>query len=74
MTVIGPEKTREELQELYSQDPERSLLRNISRRLADPIKPQDESGRFRPHPLLVWLLGFGIIAGSVFVYLSYRHL
>jgi hypothetical protein len=68
--TIGVDNTREELRKLYSRDPEKSLLKNAVRCLADPIKPLDEKGRFRPHPLLVWLLAFGLVAGSVFIYFS----
>lgn len=71
--MTGVEETREELRKLYSLDPEASLLRNILRRLANPIKPQDEQGRFRPHPVLVWLLSIGLALGSVFAYFSYSQ-
>lgn len=68
--AIGADKTREELRSLYSLDQEASLLKNVVRRLADPIQPQDTKGRFRPHILLVWLLSIGLITGSVFAYFS----
>lgn len=70
--AIGPEKTREDLRKLHSLDPEARLLRNILRRLADPIKPLDDRGRFRPHPLLVWLLSLALVVVGVFVYFSYN--
>lgn len=68
--TMGVDNTREELRKLYSQDPEKSLLKNAVRCLADPVKPLGENGRFRLHPLLVWLLAAGLVAGSVFIYFS----
>ncbi len=65
---------REKLQELFKQDPEARLLIEFRRFLADPVKPQNQDGRFRPHPLLI-LLGFlGGLAAAGFLYFSYPHL
>jgi hypothetical protein len=58
---------------LFEQDPEAQLLTGIRRRLADPLKPEDENGRFRPHPLVVLLGAMGAIGAGVFFYFSYLH-
>lgn len=63
-------QTLEELRALYAQHPEANLLRNISRRLADPVQPLTKKGRFRPHPLLVWIGVIGSLAAASFLYFS----
>jgi hypothetical protein len=70
---IGVPQMQENLRNLFDQDPEARLLTGIRRRLADPLKPQDENGRFRPHPLLVLLGAMGSIAAGFFFYFSYLH-
>jgi hypothetical protein len=68
---IGATQMQENLRNLFEQDPEARLLTGIRRRLADPLNPQDENGRFRPHPLLVLLGAMGSIAAGFFLYFSY---
>jgi hypothetical protein len=67
---IAP-RTQQNLRCLFEQDPEAQLLAGIRRRLADPLKPEDEDGRFRPHPLVVLLGAMGAIAAGVFFYFGY---
>ena len=62
---------QENLRNLFQQDPEAQLLSGIRRRLADPLKPEDDKGRFRPHPLLVLLGAMASIAAGVFFYFGY---
>jgi hypothetical protein len=62
---------REHLRGLYARDPEAKLTKAFVRHAADPVKPENENGRFRPHPLAVW---FGITSAVgliVFLYFSY---
>ena len=68
--IHSPE-LREELRQMYAQDPEARILPQIRRRLADPMKPTNENGRFRPHPLALLLGTIGAIAAAVFLYFSY---
>jgi hypothetical protein len=60
----------EELRRVYASDPEAGLLQICGRSLADPVKPKNENGQFRPHPLLILLGTFGGLAVSVFVYFT----
>ena len=69
-TQIAPQM-QQNLRSLFEQDPEAQLLAGIRRRLADPLKPEDEEGRFRPHPLVVLLGAVGAIAAGVFFYFGY---
>jgi hypothetical protein len=62
---------RKELQQLYAQDPEARLLQSFWRSLADPVKPEDANGRFRPHALLVLLGILGGLAATVALYFTY---
>jgi hypothetical protein len=62
---------RKDLQQLYAQDPEARLMQIVWRSLADPVKPEDANGRFRPHPLLVLLGILGAFAATVSLYFTY---
>lgn len=62
---------REELRRLYARDPEGKFVRSLVRRMADPIKPENKKGRFRPHPLVIWLSLISAAGASVFLYFSY---
>lgn len=67
------EEMSERLRNFYDQDPEADVAARIKRLLADPLRPQDEKGRFRPNPLLVLMLTFLVVALGTFFYLSYRQ-
>ena len=47
---------------------EDSLLRQVVRKLTDPIKPTNERGKWRPHPLLLLWGGTALLALGVFLY------
>jgi hypothetical protein len=64
------EQTREELRRLYADHPESNLLRNIARRLAHPVQPLSEEGRFRPHPVAVWIGIIAMVAVGAFLYFT----
>lgn len=70
--AVDRTQTLEELRQFYRLDREGRLVANLIRRLADPAKPQDEQGRFRPHPLLLWLVVITMVASAVFVYFTYN--
>ncbi len=63
----------ERLRELYTKDVEADFFGGMKRRFADPVRPQDAKGRFRPHPLLVLLMTFLCFALVTFFYFSYRQ-
>jgi hypothetical protein len=69
----GPDEMSERLQKFNDQDPEADVAAWMKRFLADPLRPQDEKGRFRPNPLLVLLLTFLVVAIGTFFYFSYRQ-
>jgi hypothetical protein len=59
------------LEKRFDEDPETHIKPRVMRWLSDPLKPQDENGRFRVNPLvLVVLLVCGIAAGA-FLYCGY---
>jgi hypothetical protein len=68
---IQSAEMREQLRRLYARDPEARFVRSLVRRMADPVKPENEKGRFRPHPLVVWLGLISAVGASVFLYFSY---
>lgn len=69
----GIERMRARLREFHEQDTESDFLAAAKRRLADPIRPEDAHGRFRPHPLLILLLTFAVIALGTFFFFSFFH-
>jgi hypothetical protein len=67
------ERMRARLREFHEQDTENDFPTAAKRLLADPIRPEDANGRFRPHPLLVLLLTFVVIALGTFFFFSFFH-
>ena len=59
------------LREAYAQDPERSLLGQLARRLRDPAMPFAPNGRSRAHPLWLTLGLIGLFVLCVFLYFSF---
>lgn len=68
---ISEIEMREHLRQACSQDPEKSFLSQIVRRLADPAKPSNEKGLPRPHPLWLQLGMLVFLALFVFLYLTF---
>jgi hypothetical protein len=45
---------RQRLREFYARDAKYDWA-NLKRLVADPVRPQNQKGRFRPHPVIVLL-------------------
>ena len=69
--ALGKEEMESELCQLFSRDPEARLSANLLRMIADPIRPHDANGRFRPHPLVLILGLVGAFAIVTFTYFTY---
>jgi hypothetical protein len=67
---ISAAEMRRILREAYAQNPERSVLGQLARRLRDPAMPFAPNGRPRPHPLWLMLGLIGLFALCVFLYFS----
>jgi hypothetical protein len=59
------------LEERFDQDPETHITPRLMRWLSDPLKPQDENGRFRVNPLVLIMLVVCLIAAGAFLYYGY---
>lgn len=59
------------LEQRFEQDPETHITSRVMRWLSDPLKPQDENGRFRVNPLLLIVLVVCLIAAGAFLYYGY---
>jgi hypothetical protein len=59
------------LREFHSQHPDADAVASIKHHLANPLRPQNEKGRLRPHPLIVLPGAIGLIAIVSFIYFSY---
>ena len=68
---ISETEMREHLRQACSQDPEKSFLAEILRRLADPAKPMNEKGLPRPHPLWLQLAMIVFLGLFVFLYFTF---
>ncbi len=55
----------------YTQDPEKSILGQLARRLRDPAMPRDANNRSRPHPLWLTLGLITVFVLGVFLYFSF---
>lgn len=60
------------LREAYSEDPEKSILRQFSRALRDPAMPHDPNERPRVHAIWLTLSLVVVLVVLVFVYFSLR--
>jgi hypothetical protein len=67
---VSSEEIRTHLHELYFRDPDAQLFRFVARHLADPVKPEDEKGRFRLNRLILWLSAAGLFVVGTFIYFS----
>jgi len=61
----------ERLRKLCAEDAEERLLRNLLHQIENPLKPRNESGRFRVSPALLLLAAFAAIAAGAFLYFSF---
>ena len=59
------------LKERFAQDSEAQILPRFTRWVADPLKPLNEAGYFRPSPVVLAVLVVGLIAVGAFLYFGY---
>ena len=59
------------VKERFAQDSDAQILSRFTRWLADPLKPVNEAGYFRPSPVLLAVLVVGLIAVGAFLYFGY---
>ncbi len=62
---------REKLRQAFAQDGQNNLLRQVMRKLRDPVKPETERGRWRPHPLLLVGGVLLLAAAAIFLYMTF---
>ena len=60
------------LGERFAQDLDAQIVPRLTRWFADPLKPEDERGRFRPNPAALLVVVLGLIAMGAFLYFGYR--
>ena len=68
---ISETEMRTLLRDAYAQDPEKSILGQIARRLRDPAMPRDANNHSRAHPLWLTLGLIAVFALGVFLYFSF---
>jgi cytoskeletal protein RodZ len=59
------------LRERFAQDQESEIVPRLMRWFADPLKPEDENGRFRPNPAVLLVAVVGMIAVGAFFYFGW---
>lgn len=69
-TPMEPEQMQADLRRLCDQDPEVKIAGVLRRLFADPVLPENQSGRFRPHNLIVLWSLIGCCGLAVFIYFS----
>lgn len=65
------EQMRERLREFHAQAPEECVSQTLLRAIEDPLKPRNESGRFRLNPILVLLLVMLTVSVGTFLLFSF---
>src|SRR5690349_9527508 len=69
---ISSGEMRLRLRQAFAQDPESSLLWQLSRQLQDPLQTA-ENGGFRVHPLWLSLGAISLLALSAFIYFTFMR-
>ena len=67
---VSVEEVRHALRSLYGADPETNLQAVLSRALADPLRPIDAKGRWKPNPVFILLFIIACALAGVFLYFS----
>jgi hypothetical protein len=67
---VSVEEVRHALRSLYGADPETNLQAFLSHALADPLRPIDAKGRWKPNPFLTLLFIIACALAGVFLYFS----
>jgi hypothetical protein len=67
---VSAQEVRIALRSVYSNDPESNLEKAVLRSLADNLKPVDETGRWKPNPLLILFLLLACALAAVFFYFT----
>lgn len=67
------EGVRENLRQAFAKGDEDKFFRQVLRRFRDPVKPEGERGRWRPHPL--FLIGGVLLlaATAIFLYMTFSN-
>lgn len=68
----GNDQMMQRLEERFANDREAQIVSKLNRWLADPLKPEGESGHFRPRPVLLLLAVISLVAIGTFMYFGYR--
>ena len=68
---VSPERVRADLCSVYAEDPEANLSDTVRRLLADPVCPQDQAGRFRPHTVFLALSVAIGLSFLIFLYFTF---
>lgn len=71
MEHISVDEMRARLREAYSQDAEKSFLRNVMRGLRDPVVPVNAANRVRIHPLWLRLALIGALILAALIYFTF---
>jgi hypothetical protein len=59
------------LRERFTQESEAQILSRLTSWFADPLKPINEAGYFRPSPIALMMVVVGLIAVGTFLYFGY---
>ena len=65
---ITEEQMYEALGEAFKGDPEQSVLWQLTQKVTDPLKPEDDHGRRRIHPLVFAVGILALVAIATFLY------
>lgn len=67
---LSPEEVRKALRCVYRADPETNLQAAFLRTIADPLRPVDATGRWKPNPVLILIFIISCAFLGVFLFFS----
>jgi len=69
-SYVSAEEVRQALRQIYRNDSETNLRNALAQSLADELKPVNETGRWKPSPLLILVFVLLCALAGVFLYFS----
>ena len=71
--TISEDQMYEALGQAFKGDPEQSLVWKLTQKVTDPLRPEDNHGRRRLHPLVLTVGILVLIILATFVYFGFFY-
>ena len=71
LETTNAEAMRDKLRQAFAKGGHDNFFRQLMRTFRDPVKPETEGGRWRPHPLLLVGGVLLLAAAAIFLYMTF---